>query len=116
MHALARRASACIGLGVYLYRFGDGASDLLWVVVFGVLSFYFLEISGAEKSEGRGGIGGRWSRALAERRLLPHPGLPDVSAIVYVFGPLTAWIVPALGVGIVMCSAAILLTARRRLR
>jgi hypothetical protein len=88
----------------------------LWVVVFGVLSFYFMEISGAEKTEAGEGVTGRWSAALARRRLLPTPGMPDVSAIVYIFGPLTGWVVPALGVGIAMISAAILLTVKRRLR
>lgn len=112
----ARRASACIGLGVYLFRADGPPADLLWVIVFGVLSFYFLEISGAVKAEPGAGLGGRWSRAMAQHRLLPHPGLPDVSAIVYIFGPLTGWVIPALGVGIVMISAAILLTVRRRLR
>lgn len=112
----ARRASAAIGLGFYLLRHGDAASDLLWLVAFGVLSFYFMEISGAEKDEAASGFGGKWSAALGRRRLLPTPGMPDVSAIVYVFGPLTGWVVPALVVGLLMIVAAILLTVRRRLR
>jgi phosphatidylglycerophosphate synthase len=112
----ARRASACIGLGFYLWRSDARTSDLLWVVAFGVLSFYFMEISGAEKGEGVGGVAGKWSAALARRRLLPTPGMPDVSALVYIFGPLTEWVVPSLQVGIAMISTAILLTVRRRLR
>lgn len=111
----ARRSSACIGLGFYLWRADRGPADLLWVLAFGILSFYFMEISGAEKADGGGGLGGRWSSALARRRLLPTPGMPDVSALVYIFGPLTGWVVPAVVVGIAMISAAILLTVRRRL-
>ena len=112
----ARRASACIGLGFYLWRADSPSSDLLWVLVFGIASFYFMEISGAEKADAAGGLGGRWSAALARRRLLPTPGMPDVSAIVYIFGPVTGWVVPSLGVGLAMIATAILLTVRRRLR
>lgn len=112
-----RRASASLGLALWAWR-SDSAepSDVLWVVVYAVLAYYFLEISGAEKPEGRGGTAGRLSGALARRRLLPNPGMPDVQAVVFILGPITGFVVPALGVGIAMVSAAILLTVWRRLK
>ena len=130
-----RRASASLGLAAHVYwnqlpvepggRFqfishwnwhGFDASHLMIVVLYVVLAYYFLEISGAEKGEPAGGVRGKWSQALAKRRLLPTPGMPDVQAVVFVFGPLTGLVVPALMVGIAMVSVAILLTVRRRLR
>ena len=128
-----RRASASLGLGIALWGagerkrfddvwFGDftGLPEERWTVlallVYGVLAYYFLEISGAEKGDPRTGVRGKWSRAMAKRRLLPTPGMPDVQAIVFIFGPLTGLVIPALMVGIAMVSVAILLTVRRRLR
>jgi phosphatidylglycerophosphate synthase len=94
----ARRASAGIGLSYYLWRTAEDG-DWLWAAVFAILAAYFMEISGgAERGEPTGSI----ARALARRRLLPNPGMPDVSALVYVIGPLTPWVVPALWVGIVL--------------
>jgi phosphatidylglycerophosphate synthase len=91
-----RRASAGIGLTYYLWRAGENG-DWLWAATFAILAAYFMEISGgAERGEARGSI----AQALARRRLLPNPGMPDVSAIVYVIGPLTTWVVPALWIGI----------------
>lgn len=112
-----RRASASLGLALWAWR-SDAAepSDVLWVVVYAVLAYYFIEISGADKAEPRGGVAGRLSGALARRRLLPNPGMPDVQAVVFILGPLTGFVVPALGVGIAMVAAAILVTAWRRLR
>lgn len=115
-----RRASGCLGLAFFLWRSDgrvvQGRSDVLWAIVYAVLSYYFIEISGAEKDPAAGGIRGRWSAALARRRLLPNPGMPDVQAVVFVIGPITAFVVPALWVGIAMVAAAILMTVRRRLR
>ncbi len=127
-----RRASATLGLALYLWNERGSATeaapgeviplvlvdraDVLWAVVYAVLAYYFLEISGADKGEPAGGVRGKWSQALAERRLLPNPGMPDVQAIVFIFGPLLGLVVPALIVGIAMVSVAILLTVRRRLR
>ncbi|MGH2698607.1 MAG: CDP-alcohol phosphatidyltransferase family protein [Actinomycetota bacterium] len=94
----ARRASAGIGLSFYLWRSADDG-NWLWAAAFAILAAYFMEISGSpERGEPRGAI----AQALARRRLLPNPGMPDVSALVYVIGPLTSWVVPALWVGIVL--------------
>ena len=117
-----RRAAGSLGLIFYLwqadgYGFGSGyRHDVLLAAVYAVLAYFFLEISGAEKGEMSGKVGGRWDRALAERRLLPNPGMPDVQAVVFILGPLTGLVVPALWVGIAMVTAAILLTVRRRLK
>ncbi|MFP5351522.1 MAG: CDP-alcohol phosphatidyltransferase family protein [Actinomycetota bacterium] len=126
-----RRASASLGLGYHLWNIpqvlnvvnGGGPSilrfeppDFLWLLVYAVLAYYFLEISGADKGEPAGGVRGVWAQRLAQYRLLPTPGMPDVQAIVFIFGPLTGLVVPALGVGLAMVSVAILLTVVRRLR
>ena len=133
-----RRASASLGLFVHLWRFvvpdqsrfyatiggfrnlevtlPNRFAHLVVVVSYIVLAYYFLEISGAEKDESRGGVRSSWTEALARRRLLPNPGMPDVQAVVFIFGPVTGLVVPALWVGIVMVSAGILMTIRRRLR
>jgi phosphatidylglycerophosphate synthase len=111
-----RRASASLGLALYLWR-GDGVPvrDVWWVITYAVLAYCFLEISGAARGEPEG-LGGRWSRALARRRLLPNPGMPDVQAVVFILGPITGLVVPALALGVAMVAAAILLTVWRRLR
>ena len=94
----ARRASAGIGLTYYLWRSEDNG-EWLWAAAFAILAGYFMEISGgAERGEPTGTI----ARALARWRLLPNPGMPDVSALVYVIGPLTSLVLPALWVGIVL--------------
>ena len=89
---------------------------MLWAITYACLAYYFIEISGAEKDPAATGIRGKWSSALAERRLLPNPGMPDVQAVVFIIGPITGLVVPALWVGIGMVSTAILLTVRRRLK
>ena len=136
-----RRASALLGLGVYYWKVvsegGTGVGDsaacalnslapcdlhsrgqlgLALVFVYAILAYYFLEISGAEKGEPAGGVRGAWAQRLAKYRLLPTPGMPDVQAIVFIFGPITGFVIPALIVGIAMVSVAILLTVVRRLR
>ena len=110
----ARRASALLGLGCLLWR--TDTDNVMWLIVYAVLAYYFLEISGAEKDRVEGGVRGGWRAALAQRRLLPNPGMPDVQAIVFIIGPITGLVVPALWVGIAMVAVAILLTVRRRLR
>jgi phosphatidylglycerophosphate synthase len=111
----ARRASAAVGLTVHLWRHGD-PGDVVWAAAYGILSSYFMEISGAPRGESPTRAGSAWSRALARRRLLPTPGIPDASAVVYVIGPLVGVLVPALALGLAMVMVAILLTVRRRLR
>ena len=110
-----RRASASLGLTVSLWR-GGRPAEMLWAVVYVVLAYLFIEISGARKSQPQLPVASRWGAALARRRLLPNPGMPDVQAVVFVIGPLTGLVVPALAVGIIMVSAGILLSVRRRLR
>lgn len=112
----ARRASAVVGLGVYLWRESAPLGDLLWLLVYGILTFYFTDISGAERGVPATALGGWWSSTLARWRLLPHPGLPDVSALVFIFGPITGYLIPALIAGIALISLAILVTVRRLLR
>lgn len=115
-----RRASGSLGLAFFLWRSDgrlvQGKGDVLWAIVYAVLAYYFIEISGAEKDPSTGGVRGRWSEALARRRLLPNPGMPDVQAAVFIIGPVTGFVVPALAVGIVMVAFAILLTVKRRLK
>lgn len=117
-----RRAAGSAGLAFFLWS-SDGVGgpggriDVLWAVVYVVLAYYFLEISGAPKGETSAGApGGRVRRWLASKRLLPNPGMPDVQAVVFIFGPVTGLVVPALALGIAMVTVAILLTVGRRLR
>jgi hypothetical protein len=132
-----RRASASLGLFLHFWIWGDSGtldivdgaeevvrlirdqvrpSEIVLVVIYVVLAYFFLEISGAPKGDIDAGIRGKWSAALARRRLLPNPGMPDVQAIVFILGPITGLVVPALWVGIAMVTVAILLTIWRRLK
>jgi phosphatidylglycerophosphate synthase len=110
-----RRASAALGLSVYLWR-AEGDASILYAVVYIVASYYFLEISGAERGESTGRLSGRVSGWLAQRRLLPNPGMPDVQAITFLFGPLTGMVIAGLLIGTAMVTVAIALTVYRRLR
>lgn len=124
----ARRASASLGLIVWLWRAEDVANTAFWwAVVYAIAAYYFLELSGVEKPiekttrafepiDAGPGLGGRWVSVLARRRLLPIPGMPDVQAVVFIIGPVTGLVVPALGVGIAMVTAGMLVSAWRRLR
>jgi phosphatidylglycerophosphate synthase len=109
-----RRASSALGLAIYLWRV-EGNATVLYAVVYIVASYYFLEISGAERGEPGGRLGGV-SGWLAQRRLLPNPGMPDVQAITFILGPLTGMVTVSLVVGTAMVAAAIALTVYRRLR
>jgi phosphatidylglycerophosphate synthase len=111
----ARRASGVIGIASYLWQTEDRA-DVWLPLVFGILAFYFIEISGGERTEPTRGIGSRWSQMLARYRLLPNPGMTDVSAIVFVIGPITGLVLPALWLGTAMVVAAILRLLIRLLR
>jgi phosphatidylglycerophosphate synthase len=110
-----RRASAGLGLSVYLWRV-EGDATILYAVVYIVASYYFLEISGAERGASMGRLGGRLSGWLAQRRLLPNPGMPDVQAITFILGPLTGLVALGLALGTAMVTVAIGLTVYRRLR
>ncbi|MDQ3661792.1 MAG: CDP-alcohol phosphatidyltransferase family protein [Actinomycetota bacterium] len=111
----ARRGSAAAGLAVYLWR--TSAGGVFWLAVaYGFMAYYFALISGGTRGEPQTNIGGRWGEALARRRLLPTPGTPDVAALVFVLGPLTSWVAPALVVGDLLFALAILLTVYRLLR
>ncbi len=111
----ARRGSAAAGLAVYLWRTSSGG--VFWLAVaYGFMAYYFALISGGTRGEPQTNVGGRWSEALARRRLLPTPGTPDVAALVFVLGPLTSWVAPALVVGDLLFTVAILLTVFRLLR
>jgi hypothetical protein len=136
-----RRASALLGFGVAFWRdsrveppcepsepwselsqldscppISDWPWALMIVLLYAVLAYYFLEISGADRGYAADGVLGRWSAALAKRRLLPTPGMPDVQAVVFVLGPITGLVISGLFIGIAMVSVAILLTVIRRLR
>ncbi|MBA2311254.1 MAG: CDP-alcohol phosphatidyltransferase family protein [Actinobacteria bacterium] len=111
----ARRASASAGLAVYLWRV-EGGAQFWFAVAYGFMAFYFALISGETRTEPATSTGSKWTAALARRRLLPTPGTPDVAAIVFVIGPLTTLVVPALIVGDTLFFVAILLTVYRLLR
>lgn len=121
----ARRAGATLGLIGWLWRAGP-LEDIWWGVVYAVAAYYFLELSGSEapiekttrplEAEAGTGTPGRWAAALARRRMLPTPGMPDVQALVFVIGPLTGWVVQALAVGTAMILVGILVSVYRRTR
>lgn len=96
-----RRASSVIGLVVYLWKV-EGAGEALLGVIFGILAFYVIELSGGEMSSSAIEPRGRWAILLARRRILPLPGMTDVSAIAFVLGPVTGWVVPGVIVGLVL--------------
>ncbi|HEX2241567.1 MAG TPA: CDP-alcohol phosphatidyltransferase family protein [Actinomycetota bacterium] len=129
----ARRGSAALGLLWALARLPSGVvtaggpaplmldefldrGALYLMIVYVVLAYYFLEVSGAQRDDAPTGARGRWSAALARRRLLPTPGMPDVQAVVFILGPITGLIEPALILGIVMVAAGIAISVARRMR
>jgi phosphatidylglycerophosphate synthase len=123
-----RRASASLGLIVWLWRSDDPAVWLAAAYV--VVAYLFLELSGpekghdrwailtgrAERRHSRAGLRARWSAALARRRLLPNPGMPDIQALVFILGPVTGFVAPAVVLGLVLVSAGAAVGARRLLR
>ncbi|MGH2748840.1 MAG: CDP-alcohol phosphatidyltransferase family protein [Actinomycetota bacterium] len=124
----ARRASASLGLIVWLWRAEDvGNTAFWWGVVYAIAAYFFLELSGVEKpiekttrafgpGDERPGLAGRWASALARRRLLPIPGMPDVQAVAFIIGPVTGLVVQALAVGTAMVLVGILVSVYRRTR
>jgi phosphatidylglycerophosphate synthase len=111
----ARRVSASLGLAVLLWRTGDGG-EFWFAIAYLALAFFFAQISGGTRGEPQTDLGGRWSTALARRRLLPTPGTPDVGAIVFILGPVTGLLVPALVAGDALLALAILLVLWRLLK
>ena len=109
-----RRASASLGIIIYLFKADDLITD--WAYVFGgvyvVTAYFFFELSGGSevrqeawfKKEGGGSATEQTglSGMLARRRLMPTPGMPDVQATAFIIGPLTGFVVPALWVATAM--------------
>lgn len=123
-----RRASASLGLALYLWRSDDVSADsYLWAVIYAVGAYSFIELSGGsevrqeawfKKAEETGsppeprGL----SAALARHRLLPTPGMPDVQALVFVVGPLSGFVIEGLWVGTAMVGVGALINLWRQLR
>lgn len=111
----ARRASAVLGIVAYLWH-TEGETQAWVAVIFGILAFYVIELSGGEMSGPDQEPRGAFSKRLARYRLLPNPGMTDVSAIAFVTGPLTGWVYPCVIVGLVLTSAAVLRNYAKVLR
>jgi phosphatidylglycerophosphate synthase len=109
-----RRTSAAVGLAVHLQH--DGGASFWWPIAYALLSFFFAGLSGGTRGEPATAVGGRWSQAMARRRLLPTPGTPDVGALVFIFGPLTGWIAPVFVAGCALISIGTVIVVLRRLR
>ena len=111
-----RRLSGALGLTYHLYATEPGRAFLL-AAAYGVLAFYFGQISGGTRAEdARTRVGGRWSRWLARHRLLPTPGAPDIAALVFLVGPLTGAVVETLVIGDVAFTLGILAVMLRTAR
>lgn len=102
----ARRASSVLGLVVYLWKV-EGHEAAWLAVIFGILAFYVIELSGGEMSGVDKEPTGRWETALARYRLLPLPGMTDVSAIAFVLGPLTGLVTWGVAAGLVLVAAGL---------
>lgn len=111
----ARRASAVLGTVAYLWN-TEGETEAWFTVIFGILAFYVIELSGGEMSGPSQEPRGKWARTLARYRLLPTPGMTDVSAIAFVVGPLTGFVWPGVLVGLALTGAAILRNLAKVLR
>lgn len=111
-----RRLSGALGLTIYLYRTDDGPTFLL-AVAYGLLAFYFGQISGETRPKAATTkAGSKWSAWLARKRLLPTPGAPDIAAIVFLIGPVTGFVQQALWVGDVAFALGILAVMWRAAR
>ena len=103
----ARRSSAVLGIVVYLWK-TEGSTDAFVAMLFGILAFYVIELSGGEMSGPSGDPQGALARRLARYRLLPNPGMTDVSAIAFVVGPLTGLVYPCVLIALVLTIGAVL--------
>lgn len=122
-----RRASASLGLIVGIWR-AEGAETAFWsAIVYVGLAYFFIELSGGSEvrqeawfKKDRSDLADRkerrWTKALSRRRLLSTPGMPDVQALVFVIGPITSLLAPALVVGAAMAGGGALISIRRKLR
>jgi phosphatidylglycerophosphate synthase len=122
-----RRASASLGLLVGLWRADGAATSFWWAAAYVVIAYFFIELSGGSEVRQEAWfkrVGPapetadqpRWTAMLARRRLLPTPGMPDVQALVFVVGPITTLVTPALVLGTAMVLAGALISIRRKLR
>ena len=102
----ARRASSVLGIVAYLWK-TEGSTDAWVATIFGILAFYVIELSGGEMSGPSQEPTGAWARSLARYRLLPTPGMTDVSAIAFVVGPLTGLVFPCVIAALVLTGAAL---------
>jgi len=110
-----RRLSGALGLTIYLWRTEDEPTFLL-ACVYGLFAFYFGQISGGTRPESAGEGGSRYAAWLARHRLLPTPGAPDIAALVFLVGPVTGLVVPALWIGDVAFGVGILAVMLRAAR
>jgi phosphatidylglycerophosphate synthase len=118
----ARRGSASLGM-----LLGVSASETLdeylaWAVVYVVLAYVFLELSGAEAPAEKTTASvdfdsmSPWARWFARRRLLPTPGMPDAQAVVFILGPLTTLFWASFPIGIALVGSGVTINMWRRLR
>jgi phosphatidylglycerophosphate synthase len=112
----ARRASGSVGLAVYLWRFPAFEGSFWFGIAYGMLAFYFAQVSGSIRDDPDAKPRGRWAVAMARRRLYPTPGTPDAAALVFFFGPLTGLVAPALIAGVAMFGVALLLVVLKLIR
>lgn len=110
-----RRLSGALGLTIYLYKVEDGNLFLL-AAAYGLLAFYFGQISGGTRPDPVTKVGSGWSAWLARHRLLPTPGAPDIAAMVFLLGPVTGLVAPALALGDAAFAVGILAVMLRMTR
>jgi phosphatidylglycerophosphate synthase len=119
----ARRASASLGVLLGLGQSERYDEYLIWALVYVVLAYLFLELSGAEAPEERtrgsfdiDSVSSPWVRWFARRRMLPTPGIPDMQAVVFIMGPITSWFSVGFAIGIALAISGTMINLWRRLR
>ena len=119
----ARRASASLGLLLGLSQSERYDEYVVWALVYVVLAYLFLELSGAEAPEERtrgpfdiDSVSSPWVRWFARRRMLPTPGIPDMQAVVFILGPITGLFSIGFAVGIALAISGTMINLWRRLR
>ena len=122
-----RRASASLGLIVHLWRTDGFVEDsYIFGGIYVVAAYFFFELSGGsevrqdawfKKQGGDAASNPRGlSAALARRRLMPTPGMPDVQAVAFILGPISGLVVPALWLATAMLTAGISINLWRLFR